>query len=39
METIKKYFIAGLGVGTIIVGLIFVNCWNDLNDRFVRIVQ
>ncbi len=36
METIKKYFIAGLGVGTIIVGLIFANCWNDLNERFVQ---
>ena len=36
METIKKYFIAGLGVGTIIVGLIFANCWIDLNERFVQ---
>ena len=39
METIKKYFIAGLGVGTIIVGLIFANCWNDLNERFVTETQ
>lgn len=39
METIKKYFIAGLGVGTIIVELIFANCWNDLNERFVTETQ
>lgn len=39
METIKKYFTAGLGIGTIIVGLVFANCWNDLNERFVTETQ
>lgn len=39
METVKKYFTAGLGIGTIIVGLVFANCWNDLNERFVTETQ